>query len=460
MLAAFLPPYPFRGVTAPFLWWYYRLLGRWSSESAYFITGRAYAGAVNKWHGRWECTPDAQRRLGYRLPEEPQPARHFYAWLDEDRFGRWLAEAGGNPILVFRRFLTQRDESFEYELRGLLAAAPAPLEAVLTMCNVPALEAACAELAIPVIHVELGPLRAPLYRETAYVDFRGVNGNTECASRYHAWHGGPLRLDRGDMLHFFAQGMPDLAFESAHPETDLGVVLQVEDDSNLVAFGNGMENVGLLAAARLDAAAQELSVRVRPHPGSMFALHDASFPIDDSPDSFKFVQCCARLLIINSSVGLEAILLERPVEAFGDCSFGFILDSGNWDEQVRRLVFYLLAYLVPFALQLEPEYLRFRLGRPAEEAVIIRHLEEYMKQQGLEDKLFHDLPTDVRAAALVVFASQARQAARAEERIANLEREVAERDRRIEGFLGSVSWRITAPIRWLHLRVFRRSASR
>src|SRR6476661_597098 len=297
MLAAFLPPYPFRGVPVPYLWWYYRLLNEWSAESAYFLIGREYTRPVEHWRGRWECSPDAQKRLGYSLPVDSGHDGHHYAWLDDARFDLWLAKARGNPMEAFRHFLTGRDAAFEQELRVMLAAAPAPIEAVLSICNVPSLDAVCAALKIPVVHVELGPLRAPLYRETAYLDFQGVNGNTECAARYAA-SGGRLRLHREDLLEFVAR--VDLAPAGASPDVDLGVVLQVEDDSNLVAFGNGMDNLGILTHAKLRAAAQELQVSVRPHPGSVFAVRDPSVRIDDSPDSFRFVQRCAELITINS----------------------------------------------------------------------------------------------------------------------------------------------------------------
>ena len=198
--------------------------------------------------------------------------------------------AGGNPILAFRRFLTERDADFEVELRQLLAAAPAPLEAVVTVCNVPSLEAVCRDLGIPVVHVELGPLRAPLYRDTGYLDFRGVNGNTECAARNAAWDGSRPRLQRPDLLAFFSQRRPQESEDERPPDTELGIVLQVEDDSNLVAYGNGMDNLGLLAAARLRASRDERSVRVRPHPGSIFAPRGDWLQLDDSADSFTLVR--------------------------------------------------------------------------------------------------------------------------------------------------------------------------
>lgn len=457
MLAAFLPPYPFRGTPAPYLWWYYRLLGEWSAEAAYFITGKAHTMPADRWKGRWECGPEAQARLGYRLPEQPDSLIHQYGWLDEGRFERWLASAGGNPILAFRRFLTERDASFEEELRGLLAAAPEPIEAVVTACNVPCLEAVCAQLSIPVVHVELGPLRAPLYRDTGYLDFQGVNGNTESAARYAAWNGPRPRLQREDLLAFFTQRRSKGWNSDAPLDTDLGIVLQVEDDSNLVAYGNGMDNLGILAATRLRGVQGEHSVRVRPHPGSMFAPRGDWYQLDDCADSLTFVQRCRHVLTVNSSVGVEALLLGRNVEAFGDSSFGFILEAGEKEEQLDRLAFYLLAYLVPLSMLLEPGYIRFRLGLPAEDAIIARHIEEHMRQQGLAEALYSGYSPELRVAMMVAHANAARAPL---ERISALEKEMGERDRQIEGFRSSASWKLTAPVRWLHQHLLRRSATR
>lgn len=458
MLAAFLPPYPFRGVAAPYVWFYYRLLGQWTGERALFITGRDYVRPPADWAGRWECRPDAAQRLGYVLPEQPAPGQHHYAWLSYNRFESWLAATGNNPLAAFARFLTERDPAFEQELHALLSAAPETPELIITPCNVPSLAAVCAERGIALVHVELGALRGPMYRETGYLDFSGVNGNTECAARYLALSQPCLPLENAELLNFFlqrpvsAEALPDTC------DHDHGVVLQVEDDSNLVAFANGMDNLSLITLARQQAAEKAERVLVRPHPGSRFALRPGPDALDDSPNSLAFVARCERVYTINSSVGLEAMLLGRPVQVLGENAFNFILQTDDPAERQRRLGFYLFAYLVPFSLQLSPEYLRFRLSHPAEQAIMLRHLREYMKQQQLDETLFEALPPAERLAASVLFANQHKQH--------ELERQQLERDlvqtqqtlAEVHGALSDVealrdmmlqshSWRLTRPLR-------------
>ncbi|MFQ1984697.1 GT99 family glycosyltransferase N-terminal domain-containing protein [Aeromonas veronii] len=407
MLAAFLPPYPFRAQVAPYLWCYYRLLCEWADESAFFITGRDYVRAPGDWEDRWECDPAVQARLGYTLPVNTMSEQHHYAWLDENRFDDWLNKLNGNPIEAFRHFLCERDAAFERELEALLDAAPAQLEAIVTICNVASLEAVCAARGIPVIHIELGPLRGPLYRETGYVDFRGVNGNSESAQRYSLCDDWQLSLTTRELLQFFL----------THPETyqelptqtayECGAVLQVEDDSNLVAYGNGMSNLALLAAARQKVTADDLLVRA--HPGSPFALKAAQINLDNSPNSLYFVALCRQILTINSSVGLEALLLDKSLTVWGDNSYNFILEAHDDAERLRRLSFYLFGYLVPFSLQLKPAYLRFRLGQPEQYDIILCHVSEYMQQDHLDPKIFDGLPSSVQAAVSIQFANLARE---------------------------------------------------
>ncbi|EOW9162018.1 glycosyltransferase family 25 protein [Vibrio cholerae] len=406
MLAAFLPPYPFRVQAAPYLWLYYRLLYEWEAESAFFLIGRDYVRPPSDWEDRWECDPAIQSRLGYSLPLNTMPEQHHYAWLDENRFDDWLNKLNGNPIEAFRCFLCERDAALERELEVLLDAAPDDVEAIVTICNVASLEAVCAARGIPVIHIELGPLRAPLYRETGYVDFRGVNGNSESAQRYSLCDDWQLPITTRELLHFFLTH-PEICQKLPVQSTyECGVVLQVEDDSNLVAYGNGMSNLALLAAARQKVAAHDLLVRA--HPGSSFSLKSGQVCLDNSPNSLCFVALCRQILTINSSVGLEAILLDKSLTVWGDNSYNFILESLDDAERTRRLSFYLLGYLVPFSLQLKPGYLRFRLGQPEQHDIILCHMSEYMQQDHLDPKIFNGLPSSAQAAVSIQFANLVR----------------------------------------------------
>lgn len=371
MIAAFLLPFPFRGYRAPYLWVYYRLLTA-LDEATLFLVGRDYVRDPADWaaQNRWEMQPHSGQRLGYRVPSGPDMARHRHGFLPEALFDALLAESDGNPIAAFRRLLGERIPSLEAAFAEALAGAG--VEAVLTWCNCPSLTAAAERLGIPVLHIEMGPLRWPHYRATAYLDFRGVNGNTEAEARYLAAaprFGEAVTVER---LRAFFHAGPVPAATRQH---GTGVALQVEDDSNLVAFGHGYDNQSLLVRAHMDHP--DGDVLVRPHPGSLFALKPDWYRLDDSADSIEFVRRCRRVLTINSSVGLEALLMGTPVDVLGDCSYRYIAEAADPTQAVARLAHYLFAYLVPMDLIYDPAYLRFRLARPSEAAIVARHLAAY-----------------------------------------------------------------------------------
>ncbi|MDP1644132.1 MAG: hypothetical protein Q8K35_01910 [Thiobacillus sp.] len=375
MIAAFLLPFPLRGYRAPYLWVYYRLLSSFG-ERMQFIASEDYTRDPEHWRAqnRWEMQPGNAQRLQYQVPARESMAGHEYRFLSETVFGTLLAESGGNPMAAFRRLLSERVPCLDAAFAEIFSQTTVQdIEAILTWCNCPSLSAAAEEKGIPVVHLEIGPLRWPQYRATAYLDFSGVNGNTEAERRYLDSGFRPgAGFDIEALRRFFylaADGeMPEARFK-------LGVALQVEDDSNLLAFGHGFDNQSLLVYAHL--RRPDGGVLMRGHPGSLFALKPDWYEVDDSPDSVAFIRRCENILTINSSVGLEAMLMQTPVEVLGDCAHRFIAQAGDEQARVARLAFYLFAYLVPMHLIYDSSYLRFRLGQPSEYEIAIRHLAAY-----------------------------------------------------------------------------------
>lgn len=375
MIAAFLLPFPLRGYRAPYLWVYYRLLSSFG-ERMLFIASEDYTRDPEYWQAqtRWEMQRGNAQRLHYQAPTREIMDGHDYGFLTETVFEALLADSGGNPIAAFRRLLSERVPCLDAVFAEILSQPSAEgIEAILTWCNCPSLSAAAEQKGIPVVHLELGPLRWPQYRPTAYLDFSGVNGNTEVERRYlESGFRSGVGFDIEALRRFFCQAGDG---ETPAARFNLGVALQVEDDSNLLAFGHGFDNQSLLVYAHL--RHPDGGVLVRSHPGSLFALKPDWYQVDDSPDSVAFIRRCERILAINSSVGLEAMLMGKPVEVLGDCAHRFIVEAGDEPERVSRLAFYLFAYLVPMDLIYDSAYLRFRLRQPSEFEIVIRHVAAY-----------------------------------------------------------------------------------
>ncbi|MCT2418315.1 hypothetical protein N1689_10735 [Pantoea sp. XY16] len=371
MIVAYFPSFPFRGRSAPYLWIFYKLLTTYG-DRLHFLTDDLYRQDVDIWrqYQRWELLDDSQKRQGYRLPTSAELATMSFTHFNSDFFVRMLAEHEGNPTRAFYEYLTQNDVSLERDFYDALQSI-GNVEVVLNWCNCPSLFSACKRLNIPVMNMELGPLRHPEYLSTGYLDFSGVNGNTEAKARYAAAaEDCQLNLTLEDLRGFFSSTpLPTLT-----KQYKSGIVLQVENDSNLIAYSNGFNNQVLLDYAQLNYDGNFL---VRSHPGSAFRLKENLSNVDQSATSIDFIARCEKIVTINSSVGLEALLMGVPVIAFGDSSFRFILEAEEEKERINRLGFYLFAYLVPYALIFDLEYIRFRLSRPDEKSIIKKHLQFY-----------------------------------------------------------------------------------
>ena len=376
MLTIFLPPFPFRGVEAPYLWVFYKFLHE-SEEALHFLMSPSYLQSTQYFVDaqRWEVEASSYDHLGYSSPSEDVLAKHHFSHFDDNVFTQLMESSGNNPILAFKRLLTERIPFLEKAIEAMLfSPGREKPDAIVSCLNCPSLEAVAEASGVPVIHIELGPLRAPNYRWTAYFDFSGVNGNTEAESRFQkvasTFDDQPTTVEK--LREFFIAC--DYDFAPSTPDRSVGVPLQVEDDSNLIAYSNGYDNNSLIAYAR---HLEKKDLLIRAHPNSQFAPKTIDSEIDDSANSIEFIGKCREIITINSSVGLEALLFERKVTALGDNSFAFINQATSEQDKVNRLGFYLFSYLIPFDAAFSPSYIRFRLQSPSELEILKWHMKTY-----------------------------------------------------------------------------------
>lgn len=396
MFAVFLPPYPFRGGKAPYLWLFLKYL-HCSNEKILFITSPDYVEVINDetQHSRWEFDAASMASLGYSIPYEQSLARHEYLYLDHALYETMLAQHHHDPIKSFTTFLTESISELENELFSLLTKEIIQrIDAFVSICNCPSLEKVARVLNKEVIHLEIGPLRAPMYRNTAYLDFTGVNGNTEARARYESCQTEiDITCSMNDLHRYFLEA---ISLPSSSENQVAGIVLQVEDDSNIIAYSHDFTNISLISYVRQQHALENILVRA--HPGSLFRLRDDIFSIDASANSLEFIQKCHSIYTINSSVGLEALLCEKKTNILGDCSYAFVAEEASGPNRVNAMAFYLFAYLVPFELIFNLEYLRFRLDHPAELDIVRKHLQFYSKMPDEREENSHTLSTLINEA--------------------------------------------------------------
>jgi hypothetical protein len=302
-----------------------------------------------------------------------------------------LADGHETPLDLLRAqtlkgFQIYRDWMFE---QLLSVQKRHHIEAIISFLNCKSLDDVAGYLRIPVIHEEAGSIREPAFKfSTKIFDFRGANGNSEADQRFQARCDGLTPECGLDFIQRYGNDQTKAEFnKGAEPEFEVGIALQVEDDSNVVAYSNGWNSLRLIYKARQVFPSHQ--ILVRPHPLSLFGVGDLRgrdlAVVDNSNSAMEFVCKCKRVLTINSSVAFEAVVAGKPTYILGDSPM-VNMAYRQFDRRVRdemrnisrlqeKVTFYAFNYLMPRTLWLDPEYYRFRLAMPSEAAIRKRHLE-------------------------------------------------------------------------------------
>ncbi len=382
-----LCPYPVKNV-ANFYSWLGPIAVRALGAENTCLLGQPHqlAPPSKQLHDDWtrEVAPWAGDEEFARAAQIVVPPELVRAGFDDCRSGFDLLR-----VVAERGFQAYRDW-----LRPHIAEQHArrPFEAAFTHVNDKALEDVCAQFGIPVIHCEAGSGRTPFFRgNTMFFDFSGVNGRTEAAQRFAAAAPDLARASYPLPLLYRHMLLPEaLALTRAgarQPSFEIGIALQVEDDSNLIVYSNGIDTIELLSRA-LHLFPPRL-ILVRDHPLAKFRQGDSGIlgTRDESPHQFDFLSRIRRLMTINSSVALESLVLGLPTYVLGESPLGFMTQGApdrrlllpKADPVRHRLAmnFYLLGYLMPRRCWLDLDYMRFRLRRPGELEILRLHAEHY-----------------------------------------------------------------------------------
>lgn len=437
MFAIFLPALNFRGNRSPFLWWFYKFVSEFGQEAVY-ICGDEYFlhPNVHRENNRTEIHEEAARNFGFQIPDErllralPKVNINAQVWQAlEELFP-------ANPPASFRHFCLNEDPVLREAFIGAfdqIKKVDGEVEAVITCVNCATLQRFCKEQSLPLLHLELGPFRSPHYLGTAYFDFSGVNGGTESQERFSSARNSTDGM--GDLLSIEAIRSLLMARNGLPPvqsTVGLGIALQVEDDTNIICYSNGFSSVSLLNNARNLLIEEKVAkpVLVRGHPGSFFSPRGLppGLDVDPSRTAMEFIQRCDEVHAINSSLAVEFLLQGKKAVVFGESPFAFCVDPDTHQHKASNLSFFCLNYLVPWRLATSADYIRWRLRNSSERAIMDVHLEFYMREK----------------------------IALLESRVADLERELNDRDEQIAVLRASTFWRFSYFFRRIFNVVVRR----
>ena len=380
----------YRSESGTHLWFFYKQLADFSEhlDHVTFIGWeKNFVSPENTAPDSWEKSPEVQQQLEFTLPDAALFKRARIISVDQKMFAP-LEEKFKSNNLVWHFLMTETYAPYMAFLRDTLQEIQKtePVEAIVLCCNSPSAESVAAEMNIPVIHTEIGPLRKKQYLQTGYWDLSGVNGATEAKKRFlrSAEELQDSCLSRRQLLALFME-KEDLAFIDTLPEKiefDIGVAGQVDDDSNIIAYANGFSNQELVKYASFHFGKDNVLFRSHPLAQSYFSSN-----LDLSEQPALFFKRIRALLTINSSMALEAALFGKQVMVLGDSPFALLSDDlvknkNAGKEHLAELNFLCLNYIIPYAFLFDINYYRWRLSFPSEREIREKHLEYYCRKRG------------------------------------------------------------------------------
>jgi hypothetical protein len=380
IFVSFLMPYPIRNKEAPYLWIFYKQLSLFKSDEIVFIGDAYYRKDPVLLKDRDEITEASANYGEYNVPTIEHinqytfcdvPSTSIFATLDRQNHS--------NTNQIFKSLLTQAlpelVDFLDTNISELLKKYD--IAGVLSWCNVPSLSLVALKYNIPIIHNELGALRSTNYLPMAYFDFSGVNGHTEAKTRFS-----DFKQEVANLPLLSMEALRDLVLNVDFPDSDkntvdVGVALQVEDDSNTLAYSNGFDALSLIRWVNKKYSNQKIVLRQ--HPVAHFSYEKLG-QMDESGSIFEFLSKCRTIVTINSSVALEALLFEKEVEILGDSPFRFILEINNPEEKRWALNFAVFAYMVPYDFLFDYDYYLWRVSKPSEADIFVKHLAFYQEK--------------------------------------------------------------------------------
>lgn len=361
---------------------------------------------------------------------------------------------------------------------------------------------------IPMIAYETGPIREENYRcNTSYFCREGLYNVGEIEERYQSFKtqidGIPL-FKRDELLALFLseKNLGFLSLIDKTPKYEVGIAGGCAIVVPYFAL-NQYTDHEMIDDILDDYPYQKINVRL--HPGDMYKA-TYRFPQYDASDSpFPFLLNSKRIVAIGSNMLFEAMLWKRiacskvdvmPANLFCNKSY----DAGKEKAETELFVnFFMFSFLTPSELAYDEEYLRWRISEPTETEIYKCHLMYYLEKFELTEEWLK-LESEARLRMLLVYRNyipmkeselnerqkfvmsnesfgETRLYYKTERKLVDgvevervvgkkyeeLELELEELQREyditknwLDNMLHSTCWKITAPLRWIVMHLFRR----
>ncbi|MBQ2799426.1 MAG: hypothetical protein IJF09_08575 [Ruminiclostridium sp.] len=332
----------------------------------------------------------------YVPSEERDDVKQYFipsAMFDE------LAERKGSRLeasLIFQNELYEPlMELFDGFLQDIMANTDEKIEGILLLeKSIAVIDTLAEKYGIPVICGGKGPLRSPYYIETAYFNFGDVYGTDECEHRYNQfmkeWNEPFEFFTNEELLAIFLDKtyLPYLKYYDVPPTLEMSVAGTYCVMPTL--FSKTMANdIEIIREVQEKFPGKYL---FRPNPADPFEAkyHLPDAVIDKSAPSLLAILASKRTASMGSNILFDVMLWNRVSCCKTDLfPFGFMCEKTYGAEAEKKapvsfLNFFCFAYLPPFELAWDIDYIRWRLTNPSEMEIFRYHMEKFLEQKGID----------------------------------------------------------------------------
>ncbi len=263
------------------------------------------------------------------------------------------------------------------------------VEAIMSMRYYKFLNEACINCGVSTLYYEWGPFRAPNYRNTAYLDFKGLQGNASIKENYILFKEQlekqeiPILNSKEILSLFLKRDKLNYLWKNVIPEYEIGITAGYTTPCVTTPY-NAITLDEMVYRSRKIFQPNEISIRL--HPGDPLKTQP-SYGQVDSGELLDFILKSKRIVCNGSNMAYEAALYNRPTYDLGWSQFSFMVNTtlnGLEDKVPDKQVLSFVAFgaLIPFELLNSVEYLRFRLNKPSLVEIYLYHLRYYLESYG------------------------------------------------------------------------------
>lgn len=337
------------------------------------------------------------------------------------------------------------------------------IDAILTWTWYKSLEKVCKEKNIQLILLEQTTFRPNTYGiKLGYFQFYDKYNSYQVDADYIKFLQENNNIfTRKELLAIFLskENLQYINYLNNQPSYEFGINIGPDHDPLAEANCN-IRDTDVLKQITKISPSKDISLRVHPAHSNRNKYNDL-YNVDNSKSSLEWILNCRRIVSVGSNISFETMLLGRTAYILGD-NFPYLYGGINSlkyiDEKVcdiKYLNYLIFCYYVPYDLMFNNEYIKWRLTNPELNEIYNYNQNYIMKKYRLRKNIFK-ITAEERITEILKNVHNLSneeilhiKSKSLDNEIRRLKQQLTIEQEKNAQILGSKSWKITKPLRWL-----------